>query len=258
VRSKRTKKTSSGDSKKGSGSNSTPTQSKSEFVHRPFYEISRRPGDKPLVAKVIPVDQRQVRGAQLRRSTRWLDTFPAVSGEYQLPHIDRLGRFTGESVYTLACNPADVLSTTVSTIYGRLKRYAAAHNQGSVLRKWTRVLLRASAYYALSKNSYYMDRILFFLRNLEKNGKLIHPITLKFLTKCNADKRFVYSQVCYQTNWLIFRACKPRDKLHFKHKKSLGTPPGFLDLQGTARHGRFRSNITALAESVMLLGRTKG
>lgn len=228
------------------------------FVRRPFYEISRRPSDKPLAARVIPQDQRQVRGAQLRRSTRWLDSFPAVGGSYELPHIDRLGRFTGESIYTLACEPADVLSTTVATVYGRLKRYAAAHNKRDVLSRHYRNLLRVSAYYTLSKNSYYMDRILFFLRNLEKNGKHIHPTTLKFLTKCNADKRFVYSQVCYQTNWLIFRACKPRDKLHFKHKKSLGTPRGYLDVRGTAQHGRFRSNMTALAESVAMIGRTKG
>jgi hypothetical protein len=212
----------------------------------------------PVQAVTLSRMQRQVRGLNLKRSKRWLTSFPGIGGPYEMPHIDRLGRFTGASVYTLTCEPADVLSITVSTIFGRLKRYAHAHNERRVVGKHLRVLLRVAAYYALSKNSYYMDRILCFVRNLSKYGKHIHPITLHFLAKGDEDKRFVYSQVCYQTNWLIFRVCKrPRDKLPLL--KSFGLTNPSLFRRGTVSPtARVRSNVTGLAESVATVGRPNG
>jgi hypothetical protein len=168
-----------------------------------------------------------------------------------MPHIDFLGRFTGESVYTLACDPADVLSTTVATVFSRLKRYAYAHNDRNIVLKLLRTILSAAAYYVLTKNSYFMDRLLFFLRNLKDNGRQVHRLTLKFLARCDADKRFVYGQVCYQTNWLIFRACKPRDK---SHHKTLRLPTNLgrdLDWLGVKN---IRSHVTMSAEDVAIVG----
>jgi hypothetical protein len=127
-----------------------------------------------------------------------------------------------------------------------------------VVRGYQRVILRAAAYYTLSKNSYFMDRILFFLRNLEKNGKTIHKTTLYFLSRGSEDKRFVYSQVCYQTNWLIFRAVRPRDKLpHIKlyERRSPGFSKG---IPGSPRHKDVRSITAELAKSVAWIGRPKG
>lgn len=178
--------------------------------------------------------------------------FPGVGGPYELPHIDRLGRFTGASKYTLACNPADVVSITVSTVYSRLKRYASAHNGSRVANKYLREILRVAAYYSLTKNSYYMDRILCFLRDLKKYGRLIHKVTLNFLAKCDADKRFVYGQVCYNTNWLIFRACRPRDKSHNLDSR---LHPSFLRDRGFSREKQlFKSSVTAICEKVAMVG----
>jgi len=192
----------------------------------------------------------------LRRSKRWLTTLPVVRNEFQMPLIDRLGRFTGESVYTLSCEPADILSTTIATVYSRLKRYVSAHNEWELVRPRQRDLLRAATYYTLTKNSYFMDRILVFLRDLKKYGKLIHKTTLKFLAKCNADKRFVYGQACYNANWLIFRACRPRDKLHYKfNPDGLSLEPHKVDKVWP----RFtiRSIVTNICEDVATLGRSK-
>lgn len=222
-----------------------------------YIELSFSPDADPAKVEVLSRDHRQVRGLNLRRSKRWSMCFPGVGGPYELPLIDRLGRFTGASVYTLACEPADVLSITVSTIFGRLKRYASAHCKNSIVNRYQRVILRAAAYYAISKNSYFMDRLLFLLRTLEKNGRSVHKLTLKFVAKGNADKRFVYGQVCYQTNWLIFRACKPRDKLPLL-KKCDRISPGFLGSPGSFRRGIVRSTTTKFAENVAMVGRSTG
>lgn len=238
----------------GEKTNKSPSSTKQRpFIYKPYWEIKYGKVEESFSAVTIPRTQRQVRGTDLRRSKRWLMSFPGIGGPYQLPLIDRLGRYTGASVYTLACEPADVLSSTVATVYGRLKRYAHAHNKKFVVNKYLRTILRVAAYYTISKNSYYMDRILFFLRNLEMNGKRLHPITLHYLTRCDEDKRFVYGQVCYQTNWLIFRACRPRDKLH--HLKIMDRiNPDYLGKPGSMRRGYVRSIVTKLAESVATIG----
>jgi hypothetical protein len=228
-----------------------------QYHYLPYYEISYRVGDVPVSAVDLPACQRQARGVTLKRSKRWLVSWPNIlTTRYHLPLIDRLGRFTGESAYTLPCEPADLLSTTISTIFSRLKRYAAHHNKREIVGKRLRDILRASTYYALSKNSYYMDRILFFLRNLEKNGKLIHRITLYYLSKGDADKRFVYSQVSYNTNWLIFRACRPRDKSPFLHR--IGPQVHHSRVSPWVPNARLRSMTTALAENVAFIGRPNG
>jgi hypothetical protein len=223
-----------------------------------YYELSFSPGMVSTNAVNLPLAQRQVRGMDLRRSKRWSFCFPGVTGvEYEMPFIDRLGRFTGASVYTLACEPADVLSITTATVYGRLKRYCNAHNGWRVTRRLLREILRAAAWYTISKNSYFMDRILFFLRDCRNYGKLIHKTTLHYVAKGSADKRFVYGQVCYQTNWLIFRACRPRDKLPLI-KLCDQHSPGFLGRPGSCRYGKVRSMSTALAERVASIGSPKG
>lgn len=215
----------------------------------------------------LPRDQRQIRGLSLRRSKRWLTTVPVVRNRFELPLIDRLGRFTGETIYSLVCDPADVLSTTISTVFSRLWRYANAHNKYDVCAPRRRDILRAAVYYVLQKNSYFMDRILVFLRDLGKLGKLIHRTTLKFLSKCDADKRFVYGQACYNANWLIFRACKPRDKSHYK----INTTELVLESEDTCTASKrgvsslqchhcvwprynLRSKVTAIAENAANLG----
>jgi len=224
-------------------------------VSKVYHEISFKPGATSINAVVLPPNQRQVRGLNLKRSKRWSDAFPRMGGGYELPLIDRLGRFTGSSVYTLACEPADVLSTTVATVFSRLKRYAFAHNSAREVARLLRVILKAAAYYTLSKNSYYMDRLLYLLRTISRNGNRIHPLTLKFMTKMDADKRFVYSQVCHQTNWLIFRACRPRDKsIQSKSKHATPLPRD----KGRLLNGYVRSIITGICESPAMIGRPNG
>jgi hypothetical protein len=208
-------------------STSTTSVSKEPPARKVFYENSFNPSSRAARRMWLPASFRQARGISIRRSKRWIDTTPVVRQWYDLPLINRLGQFTGQSAHTLQCGPADVFSTTVATIVSRLKRQASRFNDKHVVSANLRVLLRAAVYYALSRNSYFMDRVLYLLRYLRSNGATIHKLTIKFLSKCDANKRFVYSQACYQANWLLFRVCRPRDKSHFKFKASLAHPEGW-------------------------------
>jgi len=155
------------------------------------------------------------KAVSIRSSTRWIDTFKTPNGGLSLPFIDQLGRFSGQTVYRWSCDPRSLITTVVSTISKRLVSYCRKHNPWHVVKRHLKPLVGAAAYYAFTKNSYFWDRILYFSRNLEKKGTLIHRFRLYFSSKWDDDKRFVYSQVIFQTNWLLSRALGPRDKSLF-------------------------------------------
>jgi hypothetical protein len=142
----------------------------------------------------------------------------------EVPFIDRLGRYTGRSIFRWRARVTDVFATTVSTIASRLLRYASKHNHSKVVGRHRRLILRSAAYYALSKNSYYMDRFLYFLRGLGERSRPAHAALVSNIVKLDANKRFVYSQACYQANWLLTRALKPRDKSKLKFKDLTTVP----------------------------------
>jgi hypothetical protein len=147
----------------------------------------------------------------MRSSKRW---YPAPSNEETryLPYIDKLGRNTGTSIYRWTCTSSQYVSTVVSTVFSRLNAYARRHNEYRLVIRNQERLLKVSYYYAVTGNNYLWDRVLYFSRNLEKYGTLIHRAMIKFVQKADDYIRFVYSQVCFQTHWLLFRAERPRDK----------------------------------------------
>lgn len=104
----------------------------------------------------------------------------------------------------------------VATTARRLLLYANKHNKGHIVDRNLNRLIMASYYYCVSRNNYFWDRVLFFTRDLEKRGPLIHRVMIRFLSKTSDSIRFVYSHVCSQTQWLLFRAERPRDKLACK------------------------------------------
>lgn len=185
--------------------------------------------DPPYVVRLLNRDCLRQKAISIRSSTRWIDTYKTPNGGLGVPFIDKLGFYTGHLVYKWSCDPRSLITTVVSTISKRIVDYCYRHNKARVVNKYLKSLLQASAYYAFSKNSHFWDRILFFSRNLEKNGKLIHRLRLYFSSKWDDNKRFVYSQVIFQTNWLLFRAYRPRDKSLFyksRMKASWGFYPG--------------------------------
>lgn len=190
------------------------TDSKSRKA-APVITLSEDPGCRDY--KIVNLDRNCLRqkAISIRAGTSWIDTYKTPNGGLGVPYIDKLGRFTGHLVYRWSCDPRSLVSTIVSTIANRLLRYCRRHNHARVVRRFSKTIVGAAAYYAFTKNSYFWDRVLFFSRNLEKRGTLIHRLRLYFSSKWDDNKRFVISQVIFQTNWLLFRVYRPRDKSHF-------------------------------------------
>lgn len=154
----------------------------------------------------------RVRGAKIRNSKRWIAGISQPVTAYDFPYIDMLGRYTGSTLFRWTCDQRSFVASVVSTISNRLINRARHYNDQRLVDRNLDRIVRASFYYAISKNSYFWDRILFFVKNLEKNGKLIQTFALRYILKTDAHKRFVYGHVCSQTQWLLFRAERPRDK----------------------------------------------
>jgi len=163
----------------------------------------------------------------IKSSLRWIDTFKTPNGGLYVPYIDELGRITGHVLYKWSCDPRSLVATVISTVAKRLLKYCYRHNINRIVKKHLRPIVGAAAYYVITKDSHFWDRILFFARNLEKRGTLIHRLRLFYSSKWSDHKRFVISQVTFQTHWLLSRVLQPRDKLQFyrEGKRTLWRKP---------------------------------
>jgi hypothetical protein len=168
---------------------------------------------------------RSPRAIGLRNSKAWFTKLTAPLTRVELPLIDHLGRYTGCNIYYTGCmRPDSYVNTVISTIFQRLMNYSRKHNGLRETRIRQSILLRVAAYYGLTKNSYFLDRALHLIRFLRKRFKVLSSLTHFFSSKLNANKRFVYSHVCYQTQWFTFRARRPRDKLRMPSSFLRGYP----------------------------------
>lgn len=142
-----------------------------------------------------------------------------------LPYIDTLGRYCGLNVGHWDADPRQVVSSTVSTIANRLLKRCYQHEHNPKLRRRIPgkldLVVRLSGYYALTKNLYFWNRVLFLSKQLVKNGALLHRMLVSCLAKADAGIRFVYSHVSFQTKWLLFRAERPRDKSALNKQRRL-------------------------------------
>jgi hypothetical protein len=161
--------------------------------------------------KQFPDRTKTALAVSLRRSNRWLTDkkFPQTSCE--LPFIDHVGRFTGYGVYRVNWSPSAYIATVCATIWRRLKFFILRKTTIYEFRKRQHLYMRCCAYYALSKNDYFWDRLLVLSRK-KQGWRTISKLLHQFSLKLDDYKWFVYSGVCLQTYWLTFRAVRPRDK----------------------------------------------
>jgi len=171
-------------------------------------EDSSSPYDIPSFSGFAP----RIRGAKIRNSKRWIAGIPGPVTALDFPYIDKLGRYTGSTLFKWSCDPRSFVASVVSTISDRAINRAKYYNEMRVVVSCSDLIVRAAYYYAISKNNYFWDRMLFFLKNLKENRKRIQTLVLRYVLRTDVHKRFVYGHVCNQTKWLLFRVERPRDK----------------------------------------------
>jgi hypothetical protein len=162
-------------------------------------------------------------GIVVRGSKRWATPNQIIQPGYKFPYLNKNGQFTGSTLVSFRCSAPQYIATLVATLYRRIETRALVHNKRSEVVKRKKLLLQAAYYYAVSKNAWFFDRLMALSRNLERHHKSIHHLVRNFTSKLDENKRFVYSQVSFQTNWLTSRALtRPRDKSTFKLSKRYG------------------------------------
>jgi len=173
--------------------------------------LTVRSGGRDWEVRQFPERSNTAIAVSLRRSNAWLTNkkFPTTSCE--LPLIDEVGRFTGYGVYRVNWAPSAYLATVFATIWRRLKFFILRKSTIGEFNKRQHLYMKCCAYYALTKNLYFWNRLLVLVRK-EEGWKVISRLLHRFSSKLDDYKWFVYSGVCLQTNWLTFRAVRPRDK----------------------------------------------
>lgn len=178
-------------------------------------ETTRSRGGLEWNIHALPKSRHLVRGGlTIRRNARWLSDDKSPSCQTMLPLIDNCGKFTGIDIYVSNLTHQEYLSTIIATIFRRLKLWALRSNSVREVNCRQRLLLRCAAYYTLSRNNYFWDRLLGLVRcgNLHKNWQIVSKVLHSYSSKLDDHKWFVYGHACLQANWLTSRALRPRDK----------------------------------------------
>jgi predicted DNA-binding protein len=131
---------------------------------------------------------------------------------FSIPMIDDWGKFTGTTAHRTIMKPSSYIATVVATINNRALKWVGRHQAIRNARKLRGVISSASYIYAITKNLWFWDRFLYLSKNLARNAQVLRGIIKKYLGRLDDYTRFVHSQVTIQTNWLLFRASRPRDK----------------------------------------------
>lgn len=177
-------------------------------------------GDLHYVPPKFSNSAPRIRGAKIRNSRRWIKAKSQPLTGLSFPFFDKLGKFTGTSLFEWSCDPRSFVASAVSTVASRLINRCKHFNSMKIVERNMERIVRVSYYYVTSKNNWFWDRVLFFAKDLEENGIRLHKLLLRFLSVTDANKRFVYSHVCSQTQWLLFRAERPRDKSAIERRSS--------------------------------------
>lgn len=177
---------------------------------------------RPFETRSLPRVKCHIKGLNMLTSLAWCKTLTGPKPVTELPYIDRYGKFTGRSSYKCSLAPQAYLSTVISTVFRRLKFWTLRRNHIKDVNIAQNILLKCSAYYALTKNVYFWNRILALTKgNLNRNRGLVASLLHSVTSKLDAHKWFVYGHVCLQTQWLTSRAVRPRDKSATKNDKEL-------------------------------------
>jgi len=191
-----------------------------------FVTLDNKRHGVPMEVRNLPKQKHRVKAIHLLTSRAWIDTPRSANSEVYLPFIDRVGKYTGTVLYKADMSPQGYMSTVISTIFRRLKFWVLRRSK---LHEWNirqNLMLKCSAYYAITKNSYFWDRILALTKtSISKAWRTVSSLLHSVSSKLDEHKWFVYGHVCLQTQWLTHRALRPRDKSAYNSSKENFTLP---------------------------------
>jgi len=149
---------------------------------------------------------------KMKLSKRWVPNYSeSCLREFRFPYIDKVGKMSMSTLFTWTCHPLQGIASISSTVYSRLQKVIIRRHGLSALLRHYKVLFKVSAIYAITSNTWLMDRVLGMSQR--KSGlKNVKGFLVRFERRLDVSQRFVYSQVCSQTNWLTSRAERPRAK----------------------------------------------
>lgn len=168
----------------------------------------------PWVVHEMP-DKRNSPRAVTVKLGNWLgDSSQSPTGNRKIPYIDSRGKFSGCTLYTSNLSDQSYLATVIATVARRLHFWARRHNRFKFIERsmLETIITKVSSIYTLTKNSYFLDRILALMKNFHRNKKPITGLVNSFASKLDVYKGFIYSQACKHAHWLTSRAARPRDK----------------------------------------------
>lgn len=164
-------------------------------------------------------------GVNLKKSNRvWIDP-PVTSNRREIPHINSVGLYSGFHVMDSLCTSSQFIATTISTIGSRLLNHLIKHKGYREAVRNKHLCVRLAYCYAMTKCTWIIDRYLAITRAegpWSAGRKFLNARIRCFVVSMDDNNRFVYGQVCSQTNWLLSRGSRasPRDKSLFKSRNS--------------------------------------
>jgi len=155
-------------------------------------------------------------GFWYRNSSSWTGVRNEKSRLYNLPCITNLGFISNCTVYKWNCKPSQIVATLVSTVYHRLMKLMKRRHKHKAF-KLSHQVLRCAVYYVFTKNDYFLNRVLGITRVTPwKSKSRLRKLLSLVEAKLDENTRFVLRQVCFQADWLKFRAERPRDKSNIR------------------------------------------
>lgn len=143
-----------------------------------------------------------------RESNKWHPVHRPKRDVYSVPYIDRSGLVHAYTLGVWKCNPFQLYSTIVSTVFKRLS------SLNRKIRPKFRIehglLLKVAMHYVYSNDDSWYKRCLSMLFN---KGKGLLGFVYKKFKQVDTNTRFLYDQVLKNTSWFQRRGpCSSRDK----------------------------------------------
>lgn len=160
-------------------------------------------------------------GMVTRTSLRWFRHWGSERKPRSIPYVEKSGKFSAHELLVWDSYPEQVVASLTSTVYTRLLKIWRKRKERfrDVKPRDRQLLLKVAALYVTCHSDYFMDRA---LACLHRPGPLSSLVTC-FVRKLDDKFWFVYSQICYQINWLTLQSLGISDKSRKAKDSSLRT-----------------------------------